>query len=234
MLDTYLQSHPRITMHGEVFGEWGPMAVAGLDYDDGTPAVETALRRMRDRDPVAFLEELVLEPGDFDAVGFKLKYEEMVLPRYASLVDHMACDPTIKVIQIRRENLLARYLSEHVARHVTQVFHTKVSEKVPKQAVVRLEPDDCEEDFRRIERWQDDFCAIFGSHSVARVSYEELVDNIEPPLDQLQDFIGVDRRRLQTYLQRLRTTPLSKSIENWDELREYFCGGPYAGFFEDR
>ena len=233
MLTSFLQSHPDICMHGEVFGRGAPLAFFGLDYSRGAPPLEDVLRRIRNRSPVRFLTKFVFYAGAYRAVGLKLKYEELLRPEYGELMHHLGDDTEIKIVHLRRENLLERFLSQHVAVKVTKVYN--ISDEADRPAdpgPVYLPIDECEDDFARTERRQARFHDCFAGHDAIEVTYEQLVASREVTLRRVQEFLGLEPRPLETIHKRLRNRSLGDSIENWDELRLHFATTRFARFFE--
>jgi Stf0 sulfotransferase len=233
MLNSFLQSHPDICMHGEVFGRSGPLVFFGLDYERGAPPLEEVMRRIRTRNPVGFLKTFVFAAGRYRAVGLKFKYEELLLPEYAELADHITEDAGIRIIHLRRDNLLERFLSQHVAVNVTKVYNIHADgERPPDPGPLYLPIDDCEADFERTERRQAQFRTRFSSHDSIDITYEELVGSQAQVLHRIQAFLGLDPRPLETIHKRLRTRGLRESIANWDELRAHFAGTRHAKYFD--
>jgi hypothetical protein len=231
MLTWYLQSHPDICAHGEVLAPRGPLAFYGVNYRISPPLEQVLLTR-RDQDPVAFLHEFVWQAGDRQAVGFKGKYEELLLPQYADVLEEMKRDARIQVIHLTRGNLLKRYLSQHLAVHVYGLYNVPEGGELPKHVRVRLSPTECEQDFRRTMERQASFRTMLKDHDVLEISYEQLVGNKSATLAQVQRFLGVEEQELTTRSVKLRTHPLPEIIENYAELAEHFQGTPYENYFD--
>jgi hypothetical protein len=231
MLTTCLQRHPDICSHGEVFGVSGPMAFYGIRYNQDPP-LEQILKGIRDRDPVHFLEDFVFEAGSKRAAGMKLKYEELLLPRWEPVLARLRERTDVRVIHLTRENLLDRYLSQHVAVHVTKVYNVQQG-PVPPPVRVRLDPDACAEDFSRTTEREALLRSMFAAHEVLEITYEQLVDSQESTLRAVQAFLGVEPIELEPTTKKLRAQSIAESVENFDELARRFVGTPYARFFED-
>jgi Sulfotransferase family len=230
MLTWYLQSHPDVCAHGEVLAPQGPLDFYGVNYRIDPPLEQVLLRR-RDRDPVAFLREFVWEAGHRRAVGFKGKYEELLLPQYAAVLSEIAADTAIRVLHLTRDNLLERYLSQYLALHVYRVYNVAGGRPLPEHARVHLSPPECEEDFRRTEERQSSFRAVLRDHQVLELSYEQLVGKPDASLTRVQAFLGVEERKLETKSVKLRGRPVPDVVENYDELASHFRGSPYERFF---
>jgi hypothetical protein len=232
MLIWFLQSHPDLCAHGEVLAPQGPLTLYGIDYRLDPP-LDDILRGIRERDPVGFLRDFVWQPGRRRAAGFKGKYEELLRPEYTKVLDHIRRETDILVLHIWRENLLERYLSQHLAVKVYGVYNVTKGRKRPPEQSVRLSPEECESDFRRTEARRGKFVSWMVGHPVLDVSYEELVGSESETLGRIQTFLGVEQRPLETKTVRMRTRTVRDTIENYDELEEFFRGTDYARFFKE-
>lgn len=233
MLLLFLQSHPNVCAHGEVLAPNGPLNYYGINYRLGDVPLERILMSIRDQDPVAFLHDFVWQSGSRLASGFKGKYEELLLPQYARVLETLALDKSIKVVHLRRDDLLARFLSQYIAINVHGFFQIVDGQgRRPENTVVRLDPAECEADFRRTESRQDRFRAIFSKHETLEITYEELAADPATILAAVQEHIGVPGRSdLSTPSKRLSQRPLHETIENFDELSRHFADTPFSRFF---
>ena len=73
----------------------------------------------------------------------------------------------------------------------------------------------------------------YSAHPTITVSYEELVESPEETLARIQEFLGVEPRPLAPTTRQQNPQPLSKLIENYDEIREAFRDTEYAWMFEE-
>ena len=81
-----------------------------------------------------------------------------------------------------------------------------------------------------IEEEQD---KSYERHPLMTVAYEELVQNPEETLGRVLGFLGVEPRPLAPTTRHQNPQPLSKLIENYDEIREAFRHTEYAWMFEE-
>ncbi len=79
------------------------------------PDFAERMAAIRDRDPIKFLYKIVLDLQGKKAVCFKLKHDELIRPGYKALRDEIVSDRDFRIIHLRRENLLRRYLSWYIA-----------------------------------------------------------------------------------------------------------------------
>jgi LPS sulfotransferase NodH len=234
MLVHLLRSHPEICSHDEVFSPDKVKGITGayLQKSEEDPGFIDRLSAERDRDPIQFLYKIVLDPQGKKTVGFKLKHDELVFPEYKGLRDEIANNRNLRIIHLRRNNLLRRYLSHHIAMHVTRVTLAVGEQPIPKVSPIHLDPAACEKDFETVLAWEAEFAALFVRHPAFSISYEDMVSGKRTKLDGLLEFLGVSQRELTTTTRRLGRDDLRSAIANFDELREYFSGCRFAKFFE--
>jgi len=235
MLVHLLRSHPDICSHDEVFstGTLGGITGTYLIKRREEPDFAERMAAVRDRDPIKFLYKIVLDLQGKKAVCFKLKHDEMVRPEYKVLRDEIVSDQDFRIIHLRRENLLRRYLSHYIANHVTRVTWAIHGQNVPELQPVVLKPHKCQKDFEMILDREREFAELFAQHPGFQISYEEMITPGSEKLQSLLDFMGVPRRELTTTTQKLGCDDLRKVIANFDELRLHFAGSPFSKFFED-
>src|SRR5438128_1474284 len=133
MLVHLLRSHPDIISHDEVLssGTLGGITGTYLIKRREDPDFAERMAAIRDRDPIKFLYKIVLDLQGKKAVCFKLKHDELIRPEYKVLRDEIVSDQDFRIIHLRRENLLRRYLSHYVANRVTGVTLVVRSQTLP-------------------------------------------------------------------------------------------------------
>ena len=112
MLAQALDSHPNITCFSELFYsqlDYVDFNVAG--YDNNNPED----RVLRDQDFERFLRERIFcqRPADTRAVGFKLLYAHVW--GFSGLLERLVEDTNIRVLHLRRRNLLRLLVSTKLA-----------------------------------------------------------------------------------------------------------------------
>lgn len=112
MLVQALDSSPHMRCFGEVFNAALDHISYGVDGYDNFNARD---RSLRDRDAVAFLRKRVFKrpPAGVRAVGFKLLYAQDA--GFADLLDHLTADEGLRVLHLRRRNLLRTLVSWKIA-----------------------------------------------------------------------------------------------------------------------
>jgi LPS sulfotransferase NodH len=234
MLVYLLRSHPDICSHGEIFspGKIGGLSGTYLSKRHARPEFIDRLSAERDHDPIKFLYKIALDLQGKKAVCFKLKHDELILPEYKTLRDEIVNDRDFRIIHLRRENLLRRYLSHYIANHVTDVTMAIHGQVIPEVPRVELDPHECQKDFETVRSRELEFVELFAQHPSFSISYEEMVAGDVRKIRALLDFMGVSPRELTTKTRRLGCDDLRQVIANFEELRTYFAGSPYSKFFK--
>ena len=235
MLVHLLRSHTQICSHDEIFSPGKITGITGtyLRQSREQPDFIKCLSLERNDDPVTFLYKIALDPQGKQAVGFKLKHDELVLPKYQTLRDQIIRDRNLRIIHLRRKNLLRRYLSHYIANYVTHVTLAVLNQPVPEVPAVRLDPLECKRDFETVLARETTFERLFARHHGFAIEYEEMIVNDRRKIAALQDFLGVSYMELTTTTKKLGKHSLRNSIENFDELRNYFRSTVYAKFFDE-
>jgi hypothetical protein len=76
----------------------------------------------------------------------------------------------------------------------------------------------CIYEIETIQRQVDEHDELFAGHPILGLYYEELVADRESVFDDVQSFLGVERRALTVTLERQNTEPLNALIANYGEL----------------
>jgi LPS sulfotransferase NodH len=234
MLVHLLRSHPEVCSHGEIFSPGKIVGIAGtyLDKCRAQPEFIDRLSAERHRDPIKFLYKIALDPQGKKAVCFKFKHDELVLPEYKALLEEIVNNLDFRIIHLRRENLLRRYLSHYITNYATHVTLAVEGQTIPELPRVELDPRECQKDFETVHNRETQFVELFAQHRSFSISYEEMVAGDAKKIGALLDFMGVSPRELTTTTRRLGCDDLRQVIANFEELRTYFAGSPYCKFFE--
>jgi LPS sulfotransferase NodH len=230
LLINLLKSHSQVRVFGELFRSTDTIGWDVKPYATFQSPDVVSLYRV---DPVAFLESHVFcrWPRPCSAVGFKLFYYHARTPERSVVWDYLAADPEIRILHLRRRNLLAQFYSLRLA-HQTNAW-TKSAAPQGNPATIRLDPQECEDHFGWICALEQECASVFLRHDVHDIWYEDLVVDQGRTIGAMQDFLGLPRQSLKTTITRQRTTPLRVAVANYNELRDQLADTPWAVFFED-
>jgi LPS sulfotransferase NodH len=213
LLVSLLNSHPLIRIRGE--------KCARLHGQDIYEVLKTAFSA---RSPKVCL------------AGFKLFYYHPNDQDSDLLWQTLVALPNLKVIHLRRENILRTLLSRKIAS-VQDVWknsgETADAEGVKPRLTVHLSQGELEKGFTQTRGWEQWGEQLFREHAMHAVTYEELVEDRDETMERLFEFLGVEGWSTETVLEKQNTQRLSELIENYDDLCHAFQNTPWSGFFNE-
>ena len=230
MLINLLNAHARALAFGELFRK--PEAI-GWDVHPYTDYRSERLLTLYQSDPCRFLEKAVFRkwPRGQQAVGFKIFYYHAREAPYSAVWDYLARHSNIRVLHIKRRNILAQYLSLQLA-HKTNVWST-IHPVARETQPVRLEIEDCRKHFAWVRSLEEEADAFFAGHEMLQVVYEDLLADQTAEMSKVQEFLGLREQRLSARTVRQRTVPLPRAIANYGALKEAFSGTDWEDFFAE-
>ncbi len=241
-----LNSHPNVVCYREVFN-WTHKRI---DYNvEGYEDLSRKDVRFRADDPLRLLDERIFRdyPADIAAVGLKLHYGHAF--GFAGVEEALIEDQALRVVHLRRQNMLRTLVSLRVAEQTGVWEHDedaslrvrlrrlagRVSTRVKygDPARVRLTYEQCNQFFIVHALQGQRYDELFAAHPVLQVRYEDLAKNRDSVLAGVQRFLGVPFVDLKVTLQRQSRTPLRETIVNFDELRAAFAGTSAEALFDE-
>lgn len=209
LLESYLNSHPAIESHGEMFREL--KGRSGREIWD----------RIHSR-----------KPASIKAVGFKLFYYHPTDSDDRFVWDRIEEDKSVRIIHLCRRNGLRTFLSRQIAEQ-TDVWKQTAEERgtVEKQ---RLSLD-CDALLADLER-TDGFIARtrerFADHPMIEITYEELITAPEAQLKRITELLGLRQLQLQSDMKRQNPETVSSLVSNADEIKSKLGGTKWAYLLE--
>lgn len=213
LLRSLLEDHPAVYVLNEKVG-----ALRGRTIEEASAGI---YRRM---------------PPWIKAVGFKLFYYHPLDGDAAAARRWFRALPGMKVIHLRRRNLLRTIVSREIARQTSQwadVGRSESRESRDKRQV-SFTASDLEERFRRIRRWERECPAEFGACPVLDVCFEELAADQDGQMRRVFDFLGLEGGwAVKTSFRRQNPEPVRALVANFDELAAAFAGTEWAAYFAE-
>ena len=223
-----LNAHSRIIVLGELFQNQASIGWAYPGYMQNRQ-----LLSLFRKEPVRFLESKVFKrfPKPIKAVGFKIFYYHAQNNDWIPVWDYLIRQNGLKVIHIKRNNILRTHLSRKLAA-LTDTWIDTTGGKDNHQGIT-LEYEECLRDFVQTREWEQAHDRNFSDHEILQITYEDLAHDYAREMARLQDFLGVTPEEVkpQTFKQSSRL--LSQSIVNYDELKERFSGTSWESFFDE-
>lgn len=227
-LATLLRTNEHVRCFGEMFNA-KKLSKNSMGWDvPGYRTKACQLERLQ-TEPVAFLQDEVFAPmpAHIEAVGFKLFYYHAKSENLAPIWDYLQ-GTNLKVIHLRRRNLLASCLSTVAAADTGSYRFNKMSESNFK--TYNISYDTCLTFFESTRIFEEKFSEFFPD--ILEVFYENLKSDCDFQMHEIQKFIGVSPKKLRSSLKQQNLVPLKQRIENYDDLKNRFYGTPYECFFE--
>lgn len=149
---------------------------------------------------------------------FKAMYNHL---RYPGTLNYLRNDADLRVIHLRRRNLLKMYVSMLLLskkRLKKWQPHTiapvpVVSTTVSAKAALKY--------MRRAQALYERYEALFAGHPKISLTYEDMLENgtLSPAVaDQLCDFLGVSRQPMSSPLVKINPDDLRAMIANYEEV----------------
>ena len=225
-----LNAHSQVQAFGELFRS---MDAVGWDVRPFATHQSPKLLALYRSDPLAFLEQCVYRrwPAEYGAVGFKLFYYHARQPPHAVVWDRLAADRSIRIIHVKRANVLSQYCSLQLA-HQTDVWSSRRA-PTSEPPSIRLEVEACREHFAAVRAAEAECALLFSSHDVIDLYYEDLVSDRDRQMQAIQSFLALRHEPVSSALLRQRRRPLSHDIANYDDLKRAFAGTQWAEFFRE-
>ena len=213
LMNLLLASHPNVLSFGEILH----------------PAEETRRdNSVRSRIPVLTLDDDIIEylenyvykeyPDSITAVGFKLFYDHARNPEWSPVREYLR-DTQVRVIHLKRKNLLDRYLSFELAMRSNVWVDLKDKNNAPNQPIT-LDPKKCFQNFHKTKWFEGETDDFFKDNPKLEVIYEELANDPDRNSRRILDFLKVDHQELTSKTRKQQTKNKAEVIANYDELKQ--------------
>lgn len=229
LLQSLLASHGQIVCYGELFNDSEPGKIL-WNTQQATTAEDIELR---DADPCGFLERRVYAvPQEVRAVGFKLFDLHALQGPWRVIWPHLQAMPGLRVLHLRRVNLLRKMVSEILAARTGRWWITR-DEDAYQDVSIELGYDECVSAFTSARNYAREGMERLAGQPVLELSYEALVQATDVETNRVLEFLGLPARPLQVSIKRQLRQPLSTVVRNYAELAARFAGTPDASFFDE-
>ncbi len=185
-------------------------------------------------DPARFLEERIYRKYSdaVQAVGFKIFYSHA--PRDSAwgraVWEYLVGQPALRVIHLRRRNLLAAHVSRKKAAAADEwIKYSGASQG----GGVTLDFEETRARFEQAQAWEREYTSLFDGHPYMDLIYEEVAADYAGEMQRVQNFLGLPPRDVPPATRKRPQQPLAEQIANYDELKERFAPTPWAAFFSE-
>lgn len=227
--------HDRVVTYGELFVSPDSIGWHRDKYEEYLQS-KSLIRLMRDN-PREFLEKKVFRkyPSPVSAVGFKIFYDQAQEGSVRTVWDFLQSQREIKVIHLKRKNMLKTLLSLEKALITNEwvVIDSDPKSSQTKTVMVSLDYEKCLQYFNRTWESMQEHDRWFDRHPKIDVFYEDLSRDKVGEMLRIQNFLDLEYKTVQSFTVKQSCFSLSESISNYFDLKEKFQNTPWASFFED-
>lgn len=210
LLLSYLYAHPNVKTHGEVFGK-----LNGKDYN-------LVLGKIFSK-----------QPFYIKAIGFKIFYYHPQDDPSSGVWDYLVNDTSIRVIHLKRRNILRTVTSRKIAGLQDVWFATQPNgDRQTRKKIVEFTAEELSKDFELTRAREEKGDWLFTNHRMLTVYYEDLVHQTDREFKRITEFLSLSSIQPFSTLRRQNPERLSDLIFNYDELKEEFAGSEWHHFFE--
>ncbi|KAK7283308.1 hypothetical protein RIF29_12739 [Crotalaria pallida] len=224
--ETFLNSHINVSSNGEIFS-------VGKRREN----VSSILKTM---DKVYNLDWFTSASKNecSAAVGFKWMLNQGLLDHHKDIVEYFE-RRRVSAIFLFRRNLLRRMVSvlansyDKDAKLLNGTHkshtHSPLEAKILAKYKPRINTTLLIPELKQTEETAKKAIAYFKNTRRIVFFYEDIVNN-RTKLNDVQEFLRVPYRDLESRQVKIHTAPLSDQIENWDEVQQALKGTPYQTF----
>jgi LPS sulfotransferase NodH len=234
LLQLLLASHRNALSYGEIFNS----------AEEVRKTFRTIARPPAyDEDPISYLESQIYKDylDHVKAVGFKLFYSHARNNDWQAVWEYLR-NSKVKIIHLKRKNLLDRYLSHQLALRSNRWIALKEENSNYNEPII-LDPQDCFQSFHRSLGHQQQVDNFFEDNPKLEVIYETLSDNFIEECARIQQFLGLAYQDLSSKTVKQRNRKKTEIIANYHILRQQLLFGlanskewakeEWLAFFED-
>ncbi len=223
-----LNSHPQIVVYAEIFQN-----KSNIDWGLQGHYQSKPIMQLFHEQPVDFISKKVFGkfPEKVRAVGFKIFYYHAQDDKWAPVWDYLRSDMSIRVIHLKRRNILRTHLSRK--RAVLEDSWINITGTSDKNSPITLNYEECLADFTQTRGWEKQYDLLFQDHPKLEIVYEDLSSDYTHQLTKIQEFLDVEKESVAPQTFKQATKPLSQTINNYKELKMLFENTQWAEFFSE-
>lgn len=221
-----LGDHPEIISVGEIYNRnriWG---------HPSKPEISKSryLKILRDLFPVWFLKTLIYgkHPSNIKAVGFRFFYSQAEI--FPQVANYLFSRKDIKIIHLKRENLLRALVSLRIAEKTG--FWVSLKPRLYKPLRIYLRYRECLKYFEENSVIISRYDAMLCKQNSIDINYEELCKSTDTIIPKILSFLGVSDKKLNCLILKQNPYSLKKVIKNYDVLKGKFSNTVWNKYFE--
>lgn len=220
-----LNSHPQVTCEGELL-IGGMIELPQILADRRLPAKIYRYVRARAWNPVGILNDF-LGRSDSPVVGFKAMYNHL---KSAKVIDFLRTHSDIRIIHLRRDNLLKQYVSKATLGKKRERRWQPHSTTKLAPVSTRISPDAAIAAMEQTLKQFEAFERLLSGHQKIELVYEEMIDGGSLSASALSAICGLlDIEKRPMVCDYVKTNPndLELIVENYAEVVKALRGSKF-------
>lgn len=166
------------------------------------------------------------------AVGFKLFYHHARNEKQIKIWDFIRnSDEDIKIIHLRRENYLRRFISYKRAKDSGRWVKLKKDEI--DNYSTELAFDECIKFFEYTDAEEKNTEKFFSGKNILTITYENLVSDTKKEMERVFGYLGIPSEKVKSETYKQIKRPLPESITNYHKLKDKFSKSKWEIFFDE-
>jgi hypothetical protein len=169
--------------------------------------------------------------GEAPVMAFKAMYNQLADPR----VRHYLCSDTeIRVIHLRRDNLLKQYVSKVLAPKKFGQQPWGSTELLPITST-KIVPERAIREMRKAQNLHREHEQIFSGHRRAELVYETIVDGhslSDAAAVVIFELLELEPAPMKGKTVKVNPDSLAQIIDNYDEVVSALCGTEFERFLD--
>ena len=226
-----LDSHPQVTCDGELL-IGGMVTPPRILQDRRLPAKIYKYLRAGAWRPVKILEGF-LARNDAEVVAFKAMYNQLANRR---VVEFLRQHTEIRVIHLRRDNLLKQYISKLlIGKKRERRWQPHATHKVP-IASTYVSPAAAIQEMQRVRAEFENFERLLSQHEKIELVYEDMIDGqclSDEVTQAVCGLLELEVRPMCCDYVKVNPNQLNVMVENYEELAEALRGTPFERFLDE-
>jgi len=233
-LEQCLNSHPSVRCYGEVL-----IGFDGIDKVQ-VPKIITRNRKVwilwtYILSGVGLTPRRVIQKlYSHQAVGvtaFRAMYTHLKDPRVKNFFHR---DTSIRIIHLKRENLLAQYVSRQLMHHQRKLGRSEAhTTKALPSVSMEIAVDDAIRGMTNIEQQQQQYSDLFSGHKNIELVYETMIDEkglTDAASRKLFDLFNIEPHPMTSPLVKLNPRELHLMVDNYEVLKVGLTGTRFERF----
>lgn len=225
LLQSYLNKHPEIYCEGEIYN---------TDHLKMYGKADKLKAQMND-DAIKFLATYGYPKHSkkIKYAGFKLFYSHFKTEKTKAIWRYLIQNKEIKIIHIKRRNLLRNFLSLKIAVK-TNEWRSFNENSNSENKKTELTKEDCLYEFESQYNTTRQIEQKFKNHKIIEVYYSDLVNKKQETMNRIFNFLDTEPIFLpDPVLKKQNPERLSELILNFESLKSEFQHTPWESFFDE-